>query len=83
MLKSVDPLLTGDLLAILRDMGHGDEIVVVDGNFPAASVAQRLVRLPGIAADRAAEAILSLLPLDDFVDQPAAAMASPDGRPEI
>ena len=83
MLKSVHPLLTGDLLAILRDMGHGDEIVVVDGNFPAASVAQRLVRLPGIAADRAAEAILSLLPLDDFVDQPAAAMASPDGRPEI
>ncbi|EPX75712.1 RbsD/FucU family protein [Salipiger mucosus] len=83
MLKTIDPILTGDLLAILRDMGHGDEIVLTDANFPAATVAQRLVRLPGIAADRAAEAILSLLPLDDFVDAPAAAMASPDGRPEI
>lgn len=83
MLKSIDPLLTGELLTILRDMGHGDEIVLTDANFPAASTAQRLVRLPGIAADRAAEAILSVLPLDDFVAAPAAAMASPDGRPEI
>ncbi|WP_226625521.1 RbsD/FucU family protein [Alloyangia pacifica] len=83
MLKTIDPLLTGDLLAILRDMGHGDEIVLVDANFPAARVAQRLVRLPGLGIDRAAEAILSLLPLDDFVDAPAAVMACPDGRPEI
>lgn len=83
MLKSIDPILTGNLLAILRDMGHGDEIVITDANFPAASVAQRLVQLPGISADRVAEAILSLMPLDDFVDAPAAAMASPDGRPEI
>ncbi len=83
MLKSIDPLLTGELLAILRDMGHGDEIVLTDANFPAAAVAQRIVRLPGIAADRAAEAILSVLPLDDFVEAPAAAMQCPDGRPEI
>ncbi|MCT4373103.1 ribose ABC transporter [Yangia mangrovi] len=83
MLKIIDPLLTGELLAILRDMGHGDEIVLVDANFPAARVAQRLVRLPGIGIDRAAEAILSLFPLDDFVEAPAAVMACPDGRPEI
>lgn len=83
MLKSIDPLLTGDLLKILRDMGHGDEIVLTDANFPAATVAQRLVRLPGIGADRVAEAILSLMPLDDFVEAPAAAMAAPDGRPEV
>ncbi len=83
MLKTINPLLTGELLAILRDMGHGDEIVLVDANFPAARVAQRLVRLPGIGIDRAAEAVLSLLPLDDFVDAPAAVMACPDGRPEI
>lgn len=83
MLKNLDAILTGELLAILRDMGHGDEIVVTDANFPAASVAQRLVRLPGISADRALEALLSVLPLDDFVEAPAAAMAAPDGRPPI
>lgn len=83
MLKSIDPLLTGELLAILRDMGHGDEIVLVDANFPASAMAQRLVRMPGIAIDRAAEAVLSLLPLDDFVEAPAAAMAAPDHRPEV
>src|SRR5215472_4578995 len=50
MLKSINPLLTGDLLAILSDMGHGDEIVITDANFPAASIARRLVRLPGLSA---------------------------------
>ena len=83
MLKNIDPILTGDLLAVLRDMGDGDEIVLTDANFPAATVAQRLIRLPGISADRVAEAILSVMPLDDFVETPAAAMAAPDGRPDI
>lgn len=83
MLKRIDPLLTGELLAILRDMGHGDEIALVDANFPAASVARRLVRLPGTDIERAAGAVLAVLPLDDFVAAPAAAMADPDGRPSI
>ncbi|WP_138472398.1 RbsD/FucU family protein [Poseidonocella sp. HB161398] len=83
MLKSVDPILTGDLLKILCDMGHGDEIVLTDANFPAETVAQRLVRLPGIGADRVAGAVLSVMPLDDFVEAPAAAMACPDGRPPV
>ena len=55
MLKNIDPILTGDLLAILRNMGHGDEIVVTDANFPATAVAQRIVRLPGLAAAAALE----------------------------
>ncbi|MCH4564351.1 ribose ABC transporter [Halomonas sp. EGI 63088] len=83
MLKNIDTILTGDLLSILRDMGHGDEIVITDSNFPAATVAQRLVRLPGIPADRVLEAILSVLPLDDFVEAPAITMAAPDGRPPV
>lgn len=83
MLKTIDPLLTGRLLGILQDMGHGDEIVVVDANFPASALTGRLVELPGVTADRAVEAIVSLLPLDDFVEAPAAAMACPEGRPEI
>jgi len=83
MLKSIDPLLTGELLAILSDMGHGDELAIVDANFPADTVAQRLVRLPGISATDALDAVLSVLPLDDFVDHPAAAMDAPGERPAI
>jgi L-fucose mutarotase len=83
MLKSINPLLAGELLAILSDMGHGDEIVITDANFPADAVAQRLVRLPGISATDALEAVLSVLPLDDFVDLPAAAMDAPGQRPAI
>jgi len=74
MLKGLDPLLGPDLLAILRAMGHGDELALVDANFPAASSARRLVRLDGIAAPRALVALLSVLPLDDFVDSPATRM---------
>ena len=83
MLKTIDPLLTGTLLAILADMGHGDELVVTDGNFPAAAVAQRWVQLPGHAAPAVLQAVLSLLPLDDFVEQPATVMLAPDGVPAI
>lgn len=78
MLKGIDPLLGPELLAILRAMGHGDEIVVVDANFPATANAQRLVRLDGIAAPRAARAILSVLPLDDFVPEAAFRMEVSD-----
>lgn len=83
MLKTIDPLLTGQLLQILADMGHGDELVLGDANFPAAAVAQRLVQLPGHTATSVLQAVLSLLPLDDFVEQPAAVMACPDGQPAI
>jgi L-fucose mutarotase len=83
MLKSINPLLTGDLLAILSDMGHGDEIVITDANFPAASVARRLIRLPGLGATDVLAAVLSVFPLDDFVDRPAAAMDAPGERPAI
>lgn len=83
MLKSINPLLTGDLLAILSDMGHGDEIVITDANFPAASIGRRLIRLPGLSATDVLRAVLSVLPLDDFVDRPAAAMDAPGQRPAI
>ena len=82
-LKTINPLLTGELLAILSDMGHGDEIVITDANFPAASMARRLIRLPGISATDALAAVLSVIPLDDFVDRPAAAMDAPGERPAI
>lgn len=83
MLKGLDPLLTPELLHVLASMGHGDELVLCDANFPAASVARttthgRPVVLAGADAPAAAAAILSLLPLDDFVEAPVARMAPGD-----
>ncbi len=71
MLKGIDPLLSPDLLAHLRAMGHGDSLAIVDANFPAAACARRLVRLDGIPATQALDAVLSVLPLD-HVDGPSA-----------
>lgn len=83
MLKTINPLLKGDLLGILADMGHGDEIVLTDANFPAVSVARQAIHLPGIPATEVLSAILSLLPLDDFVATPVAVMQAPGERPAI
>jgi L-fucose mutarotase len=71
MLKGINPLLGPDLLKILRAMGHGDEIAVVDANYPADTDAKRLVRLDGIDAPTIVDAILSVMPLDDFVEHSA------------
>ncbi|MBV9170551.1 MAG: hypothetical protein JOZ81_10745 [Chloroflexi bacterium] len=74
MLKGLNRLLSPELLYVLAQMGHGDEIALVDANFPAVSTAHKLVRLEGCDLPTAASAILSLLPLDTFVEQPVAAM---------
>jgi L-fucose mutarotase len=71
MLKGIDPLLGPDLLATLRAMGHGDDIAIVDANFPAAACGRPVIRLDGADAPRAAAAILSVMPLDDFVPEAA------------
>lgn len=78
MLKGIDKILTGDLLKVLCDMGHGDELVIADANFPAETCAQRLIRLPGIDGVRAARAILSVFPLDTY-SSPAFVMDLTDG----
>ncbi|HKF74387.1 MAG TPA: RbsD/FucU domain-containing protein [Stellaceae bacterium] len=75
MLKGIDPLLGPDLLHALAAMGHGDEIAIVDANFPAASTARRLLRIDGVGAPAVLAAVLSLLPLDTFTETPAAVMA--------
>jgi L-fucose mutarotase len=75
MLKGINKLLTGDLLKILCDMGHGDELVIADANFPAETCAKRLVRLPGIDAATATEAVMTVFPLDTYTDAPAVVMA--------
>ena len=86
MLKGLDPLLTPDLLSTLRAMGHGDEIAVVDANYPAASAGPPVIRLDGVPADAALNAILSVMPLDDFVSDAAWCMAvvgDPEAEPPI
>jgi L-fucose mutarotase len=74
MLKGIPAILTPELLKVLMEMGHGDEIVIGDGNYPAASTAERLVRLDGHGALEVADAILKFFPLDTFVDEPASLM---------
>lgn len=74
MLIGIDPLLSPPLLCALAEMGHGDEIAIVDANFPAASVARRLIRVDGADAPRVLRAILTLMPLDTFVPDPVAVM---------
>ena len=78
MLKNISPIISPELLKILMEMGHGDEIVIGDGNFPAASNAQRLVRLDGHGVDEILAAILKLMPLDTYVDAPVALMDNGD-----
>ncbi|HVC88731.1 MAG TPA: RbsD/FucU domain-containing protein [Gaiellaceae bacterium] len=79
MLKNLNPLLTPELLSVLAEMGHGDDLVLCDANFPAESVARttahgRPIRLVGVDAPAAARAILSVLPLDEFVEVPVSRM---------
>ena len=74
-MKNLDPVLGPELLAILRAMGHGDDIAIVDANFPAASNAKRLVRMDGMSAPKVVRAVLSVLPLDTFVPHAAFRMA--------
>jgi L-fucose mutarotase len=66
MLKGIDPLLTPDLLHALASAGHGDVVAIVDANFPATRLARRLIRLPGNSAPAVLDAILSVMPIDDF-----------------
>jgi L-fucose mutarotase len=91
MLKNIDPLLTPELLYVLAAMGHGDDLVVADANFPADSVARRtayggVVRLAGVDTPAAVRAILSVYPLDEAVDEPVRRMlvdGSPDEVPPV
>ena len=83
MLKNIPAVLSPELLKILMEMGHGDELVIGDGNFPAASNARRLVRLDGHGVPEILDAILTLFPLDTYVEAPVALMAVTPGDPTV
>ncbi|MFC0808688.1 RbsD/FucU family protein [Sinorhizobium meliloti] len=69
MLKGISPILSPELLSTLRAMGHGDEIALVDGNYPGLEHARRLIRLDGHPLVPVLDAVLSILPIDDFVPE--------------
>ena len=75
MLKKIPDVISPELMHALMSMGHGDEIVLADGNFPAASVARRLVRADGHNIPELLEAVLKFFPLDTYVDSAVALMA--------
>ena len=83
MLINIDPILSPKLLSTLRSMGHGDTLVLADANFPSSSLAKRLVRLDGIDIPKAAKAILSVFPLDSFIDYPVKRMEIDNNPHEI
>ena len=81
MLKGVPAILPPELLKILCEMGHGDEITIGDGNFPGASLSDRVIRMDGHGVPEILDAVLSLIPLDQYVDHPAALMQVVPGDP--
>jgi L-fucose mutarotase len=78
MLKGIDPLLSGDLLKILDDMGHGDQLLLVDRNYPAVASGKPVIRLGEVGIRRAVKAILSVYPLDSFMEHPLERMEVED-----
>jgi L-fucose mutarotase len=86
MLKNINPLIGPDLLRALAAMGHGDEVVIADRNFPSYRVGSRVVELRGHPAALVVEAVCSLLPLDSSVKEPVLRMstaAGPDDIPDV
>ena len=91
MLKGLNPLLNADVLYALRAMGHGDDLIIADTNFPSDSVARqtrlgKLLRIDNTTAAQAVEAVLSVMPLDSFVEDSAARMeivGAPDEVPSV
>ena len=83
MLKGIPSILSPELLKILMEMGHGDRLVIGDGNFPAASMAKdcKLVRLDGHGVPEILDAILQFYPLDPYVETPVSLMEVVPGDP--
>ncbi len=78
-LQGINKLLTGDILKVLCDMGHGEEMVIADANFPAETMAKRLIRVPGVDGGQLLEAILPIFPLDIYVEVSILVMDLTDG----
>lgn len=85
MLKNIPAILSPELLKVLCEMGHGDELILADGNFPAESVGKnaRVIRLDGHGVPEVLDAVLALIPLDKYTEKPAALMEVVPGDPIV
>ena len=83
MLINIDPILSPELLSTLHSMEHGDTLVLADANFPASSLGKKLIRLDGVDIPSATKAILSVFPLDSFIEYPAVRMEIDNNPSEI
>ena len=81
MLRGIPPVISPELMRVLMSMGHGDEIVIADGNFPAATNAKRLVRADGHGVPEILKAVARFFPLDTFAEDNAVLMATAPGVP--
>lgn len=79
MLKGINPMLSPEMLKILSEMGHGDEIIIADGGFPGANLARNLVRADGVGCVAMLDAVLSVFPLDQYDDQNFVCMQTTGG----
>lgn len=80
MLKNIPEIISPDLMKIMMEMGHGDEICLGDANFPDAALAKRLVRADGLTVTQLLDAMLQFFPLDTFVEKPCTLMEAPPGE---
>jgi len=81
MLKGIPSILSPELLKILMEMGHSDEIVIADGNFPSGTFGKKVIRLDGHGVPEVLDAILKFFPLDPYVEKPVALMQVTPGDP--
>lgn len=83
MLKNIPKILSPELVKTLMEMGHGDEIVIADGNFPAETIGQRVVRCDGHGVCELLDAIMNLFPLDTYTEKPVMLMEVVPGDPVV
>lgn len=83
MLKNIPKILSPELVKILMEMGHGDEIVIADGNFPSEAIGQRVVRCDGHGVPEILDGIMQLFPLDTYTDKPVMLMEVVNGDPVV
>lgn len=83
MLKNIPKILSPELLKTLMEMGHGDEIVIADGNFPSETIGQRVIRCDGHGVPELLDAIMQLFPLDTYTEKPVMLMEVVPGDPVV
>lgn len=83
MLKNIPKILSPELVKTLMEMGHGDEIVIADGNFPAETIGKRVIRCDGHGVTELLDAIMQLFPLDTYTEKPIMLMEVVPGDPVV